>query len=88
MTEKEMLEKLGLSKAELKNLLLRFKFFLDYLDEPQQKVVRASLPTLDEALKAFGPDATEKQLCKLFEGEKGEVPTILVPPCKRLKSCC
>jgi hypothetical protein len=74
MNQEEMLRELGVSRKELRDLLAKFNSFLASLDERQHAVVRRSLPTLAEATASFGPDVTEDDLRRLFEGEGDELP--------------
>lgn len=80
MNRDEMLKELGVSADELHDLLEKFHAFLASLDEPQRAAIRRSLPTLAEALAAFGPNVTEEDLLKLFEGDVGHKPVIICVP--------
>jgi hypothetical protein len=82
MTRKEMLQALGVTDNELKDLLKKFRAFLKRLDPAQQKVVKRSLPTLAEAVKAFDKNATEAEVRELFGGDARQEPVILCLPCR------
>jgi hypothetical protein len=86
MTPDLMLKELGVSQKELDELLAKFHAFLESLDERQRAVVKRSLPTLAEALAAFGPDVNRDDLLKLFEGDKKYEPVILCFPLHHRKS--
>jgi|HubBroStandDraft_6_1064221.scaffolds.fasta_scaffold1012630_1 hypothetical protein len=67
MDQDELVKRLHLKeKAQLDDLLKKFREFLSRLDEDQLKVVRRSLPSLWEALAWLGPHATEAELRELF----------------------
>ncbi len=80
MNRKKMLEALGLSDKEFKDLLHKFRTFWDSLDDRQRKVMKCSLPTIHEALRAFGPGVSEADLLELFEGDTKGAPVILIFP--------
>ena len=80
MNDNEMLKALGLSASQLKDLLQKFRDFVKSLDEAQRHVVTRSLPTLAEAVKAFGGHATEADLLRLFEGDEQQPPVICIFP--------
>ena len=69
MSQDELVAKLHLKdKAQLDDLLAKFKIFYLLLDDAQQKLIRRSLPSLYEALTWLGPHATEAELRALFGG--------------------
>jgi hypothetical protein len=82
MNPDEMLKELGMSHAELHELLTKFHAFLLSLSEGQQNAIRRSLPTLAEAIKAFGPGVNAGELLKLFDGDEAHLPVILCLPGK------
>jgi hypothetical protein len=69
MNPDEMLKELGLSRHELDDILAKFHAFLGSLDKRQHAAVTRSLPTLAEAVAAFGPDVKADDLRKLLEGD-------------------
>lgn len=86
MNPDEMLKELGLSQAELHELLVKFRSFLESLNKAQQHTVRRSLPTLAEAIKAFGSQVNADELLKLFEGDESHPPVILCLPGEHRRS--
>ena len=86
MTHDEMLEALGMSHAELRDLLRKFDDFLKSLNEPQQNALRRSLPTHSEAIKAFGPGLNGDDLLQLFDGDEAHPPVALVLPGRNNRS--
>ncbi len=80
MNPDEMLKELNLSRGELHELLAKFGAFLESLDERQRHAVRRSLPTLAEAVAAFGAEVDPAELLKLFEGDKVHLPVIICLP--------
>jgi hypothetical protein len=73
MNPEEMLKELGLSRHELDDTLAKFHSFLASLDKRQHAAVTRSLPTMAEAVAAFGPDVKADDLRKLLEGEGGRL---------------
>jgi hypothetical protein len=71
MDRKEMLKRMGLSEPELKDLLAHFRHFYSHLNERQKKVVRRSLPSLEQAAKTFGPGVSPDQMQELFDADSG-----------------
>lgn len=86
MTPDEMLRKLGVNHEQLHHLLQKFREFNEKLDEDQKKVVHRSLPTLAEAMTAFGPEVTKEELLKLFEDDDRLPPVILCFPLHRRRA--
>ncbi len=80
MNDEEMLRALGLSASQLQDLLQKCRKFLESLDEQQRQVVTRSLPTMTEAVKAFGGHATEADLLRLFEGDEQHPPVLCIFP--------
>jgi hypothetical protein len=58
MTRREMLEKLGLTEEEYADLMKKTLGFCKSLNEAQKRVVKSSLPSLEEAARSFGPDVS------------------------------
>jgi hypothetical protein len=86
MNHNEMLKELGMSHAELRELLVKFDTFLKSLNEAQQNALRRSLPTHSEAIKAFGPGLNADELLKLFDGDEAHPPVALVLPGRNNRS--
>jgi hypothetical protein len=86
MNHNEMLEALGMSHAELHELLVKFDAFLKSLNEAQQNAVRRSLPTHSEAIKAFGSGLKADELLTLFDGDEAHPPVALVLPGRNNRS--
>jgi hypothetical protein len=80
MNDEEMLRALGLSASQLQDLLQKFRKFLQSLDEQQRQVVMRSLPTLTEGVNAFGGNANESDLVRLFEGDEQHPPVLCIFP--------
>jgi hypothetical protein len=80
MNPDEMLKALDLSQGQLHELLAKFSAFLELLDERQRHAVRRSLPTLAEAVAAFGAEVDPAELLKLFEGDKAHPPVMICLP--------
>jgi len=71
MTRDEMLEKMDLTEDELQGLLASFRDCYAKLNDRQQAAITRSLPSMTEALQAFGPDVTQESLQQLFGDEMG-----------------
>jgi hypothetical protein len=66
MTQKEMLKKLGVSKVELNDLLNKISNLQKRLSPNQRSLFQGSLPTLQDAAIAFGPDVDPLEVEKFF----------------------
>lgn len=86
MTQDEMLKELDVSHDQLYQLLTKFRSFLGSLPPKERAVIERSLPTLQEAMAAFGHEVTEEQLMKLFKDDKEQGPFILCFPLLKRKS--
>ena len=75
MNREEMLKKLGLSSEELDDFVRKYHHFLGTLDPAQRDMITRSLPTVDQAMKAFGPELKADELIKLFHGSK-QIPIV------------
>jgi hypothetical protein len=62
MTKEEMLKKSGLTEAEFKELVSKFKTFLDQLNPAQRAAVDRWLPTAERVAASFGPALTVERL--------------------------
>lgn len=80
MTREEMLKRLGVTEAELRDFLHRFSQFAASLDPKQRAMLERSMPSMEEARKAFGPDVSEEDLLKLFGGGRMDTPVIVCLP--------
>jgi hypothetical protein len=58
---------MGLSDNDLRDLLGRLASVFSTLNEAQKNVIKATLPSLHEALESFIGDITEQQLLKFLE---------------------
>lgn len=58
MTRDEMLRRLGLTELELEDLLDKYRQFHKSLSDRQRVVMTRSLPSVEEAIRSFGPDVT------------------------------
>lgn len=67
MSRDEMLNRLGLSDADLTDLLTQYNDFVGKLKPGQQAVIKRSLPTVQEATQSFGPDVTADDMQELFD---------------------
>jgi hypothetical protein len=66
MTKREFLDQLGLSSQEFRDLMQKFVYFLEPLNEVQRDAVRRSMPTITEAASSFGPDITQERLGEIL----------------------
>lgn len=62
VTNDELLKKLGLTDAELRDLQAKHHQFVSGLTASQKKSVAQSLPTAEEAAKTLGPGVTPSHL--------------------------
>jgi hypothetical protein len=62
MTKEEMLKKSGLTEAEFRELVGKFKAFLDQLNPAQRTAVDRWLPSLERVAASFGPALTVERL--------------------------
>jgi hypothetical protein len=74
MDREEMLKQMGVTNEEFKDFLRKYHHFVKTLDAAQLDLLNRSLPTMREAITAFGPDVDPVELIKLF-GDDGEHPT-------------
>ena len=74
MSKEQLLKALGVTESELQSLLEKIQAFLATLEPKEKELYLRSQPTLQEALKAFGPSATEVDLQQLFTSA-GHSPT-------------
>lgn len=66
MTRRELLDQLGLTSDEFRDLMQKFVYFLEPMNEAQQDAVRRSMPTIAEAARSFGPRVNEEQLGEIL----------------------
>lgn len=66
MTRQEFLDRLGLSSEEFRDLMQKFVYFLESLNEAQRDAVRRSMPTIAEAASSLGPNVTPEQLGEIL----------------------
>ena len=69
MTRQEMLDQMGLTQEELKDLLVKVTKLRADLTEPQRAVFDRSLPTHAAAAETFGPNVTAGNLQELLGAE-------------------
>ena len=62
VTNDDLLKKLGLTDAELRDLQAKHHQFVSGLTASQKKSVAQSLPTAEEAAKTLGPGVTPSHL--------------------------
>lgn len=74
MTKEEMLRKSGLTEAEFRELVHKFKGFLNSLNPAQREAVDRWLPTAEKVAASFGPAITAEHLTKNL-GIEGFSPT-------------
>jgi len=86
MNRDDMLKKLGVSQDQLQDLFRKFESFFNTLNPQQQKVVKASLPTVQEAVQAFGADATAADLMSLFQADEQHPPLAIFLPLQQNKA--
>ncbi len=77
MTEQEFLDQLGLSREEFRDLLQKFRVFLETLNESQKDTVRRSNPTIAEAARSFRPEMTPVELEEILAGLLGRIDFVL-----------
>ena len=86
MNREDMLAKLGVSQDQLQDLFRKFEAFFSSLDTQQQQVVKVSLPSVKEAVDAFGADATESDLLNLFQADEQRPPLACFLPLQQGKA--
>jgi hypothetical protein len=64
MTKEEMLKKSGLTDGEFRELVHRFKSFLDSLNPAQRAAVERWLPSAERIAASFGPALTVEDLAR------------------------
>lgn len=69
MTKQEMLNKVGLTDQQHKDLWNKFGKFFNGLDPAQQKVIKNHMPTNDKIAASFGPGVTAEHLRTLNNDE-------------------
>jgi hypothetical protein len=70
MTREEMLNRMGLTSEEFKDLMLKLAQLRAALNDRQRAVLDRSLPTHSTAAKTFGADVTAGDLQKLLKAEQ------------------
>jgi hypothetical protein len=70
MTREEMLNRMGLTSEEFKDLMLKLAQLRASLNDRQRAVLDRSLPTHSTAAKTFGADVTAGDLQKLLKAEQ------------------
>ena len=86
MNREDMLKQLGISHDQLQDLFQKFEAFLASLNPQQQQIVKFSLPTVKEAVEAFGGDATESDLMNLFQADPQRAPLACFLPLQQGKA--
>jgi hypothetical protein len=64
MTREEMLKKSGLTEAEFKELVEKFRSFHNSLNNAQRAAVDRWLPSAERIAASFGPALTKEKLAK------------------------
>jgi hypothetical protein len=62
MTHADMLQHLGMTDSEFRDLLAKFAAFSSALSSNQRRLVTTSLPSMAEAAASFGTDLSEEDL--------------------------
>jgi hypothetical protein len=78
MDRQRLLKRMRLKQNEMDDLLSKWQQFSKSLNPAQRKVMNASLPSKEMALKAFGSDCSENDLVDLF-GKDEHSPRMLAP---------
>ena len=65
-SDDELLRRIGLTDAELRDLQAKFHQFASGLDPAQKNSLLNSIPTAAEAAESLGPDVTAAQLEKFI----------------------
>ena len=68
--DQQILDKIGLSDADAKDLIQKHQAYLDSLNPAQRAVVARAMPSWDEAAAAVGPDCTADDLTR-FVSSRG-----------------
>lgn len=61
-SDEDLLKRIGLSDADLRDMQAKFSNFFGSLNEAQKKSLRRSLPTSADAAATLGPDVTPQTL--------------------------
>lgn len=85
MNQEDMLKQLGVSAGQLQDLFRKFESFFTSLDPQQQRVVKASMPDLEEAVAAFGPAVNQADLLSLFKADAARPPLTCFLPIQQAK---
>ncbi|MGD0648148.1 MAG: hypothetical protein ABR971_09160 [Acidobacteriaceae bacterium] len=67
MTRQEFLDEVGLSSEEFRDLIQKFVYFLEPLNEAQRDAIHRSLPTITEAARSMGPKVTPDRLGEILK---------------------
>jgi hypothetical protein len=78
MTDPQILKQMELSDKELRDLLGRLASAFDGLNEAQKNVMKATLPSLHEALQSFTGEITEQQLLEFLEERQPESGVVML----------
>jgi hypothetical protein len=65
MTRQEMLDRIGLTDEEFKDLVHKFQAFHNSLNQPQRAAVKRTIPSAAAAAATFGSDVTPEHLGQL-----------------------
>lgn len=71
MTRDEMLNKMGLTDAEHRDLMAKFTAFQNSLNANQKRVMSRSVVSLSQAAKSFGPNVTADDVQSNLIGPTG-----------------
>ncbi|MGA7459492.1 MAG: hypothetical protein WBW69_04660 [Candidatus Korobacteraceae bacterium] len=86
MNRDDMLKQLGVSMQQLEDLFQKFQAFFNSLDAQQQQVVKTSMPNVQQALAAFGPEVNEADLLDLFRADAQRPPLACFLPLQQGKA--
>lgn len=86
MNREDMLKQLGVSQQQFQDLLQKFEAFFSSLDAQQQQVVKTSMPTVEEAVAAFGAEVKESHLLDLFQADAQRPPLACFLPLQQDKA--
>jgi hypothetical protein len=64
MTREEMLKRSGLTEAEFRDILSKFRAFVDSLNHAQRAAVERWLPSAERIAASFGPALTREKLAE------------------------
>ncbi len=66
ITDDEIMQRMGLTDTEVRDLQAKFCELAKTLDAPQREVLKQSTPSVEAAVQTLGPDVTPERLTQFL----------------------